>query len=220
MDRSRAALIWRWVFAAVGWAALGLQYGLMISGLTAAETATRTLHFFSFFTILTNLLVAVALTLPVIGARTRLGHRASAEGVRAGVTMYAVVVGLVYHFLLHATWNPQGWSYVANIALHYVMPAAILIDWLAFTPNGRLRWIDAAKWLGFPLFYGGWTLLHGAVSGWYPYWFIDAGELGLGRTLLNFSALLIFFGLIGLIVVAIDRGLALRDRTARSVGPG
>lgn len=216
MDQSRAALAWRAVFAVVGWAALGLQYGLMISGQPVAEVATRTLNFFSFFTILTNLLVAVALTLPVIGAGTRPGRWAASEGLRAGVTMYAVVVGLVYHFLLHATWNPQGWSYVANIALHYVMPTAILIDWLVFTPNGRLRWIDAAKWLAFPLLYGGWTLLHGAVSGWYPYWFIDAGELGLGRTLLNFGGLLAFFGVIGLIVVAIDRTLGRRDRTAAS----
>lgn len=216
MDRSRAALVWRAVFAVVGWAALGLQYGLMISGQPAAEVATRTLNFFSFFTILTNLLVAIALTLPVIGAGTRPGRWAASEGLRAGVTMYAVVVGLVYHFLLHATWNPQGWSYVANISLHYVMPAAILIDWLAFTPNGRLRWIDAAKWLAFPLIYGGWTLLHGAISGWYPYWFIDAGELGLGRTLLNFGALLVFFSVVGLIVVAIDRTLGRRDRTAAS----
>ena len=37
MDRSRAALVWRAVFAVVGWAALGLQYGLMISGQPAAE---------------------------------------------------------------------------------------------------------------------------------------------------------------------------------------
>lgn len=216
MDRSRVAPIWRGVFAAAGWVALGLQYSLMIAGLTAVELATRTLHFFSFFTILTNLLVAIALTLPVIGPGTRMGRWASSEGVRAGVTMYAVVVGLVYHFLLHATWNPQGWSYVANIALHYVMPAAILIDWLAFTPKGRLRWIDAAKWLTFPLIYGGWTLLHGAVSGWYPYWFIDAGELGLGRTLLNLCGLLVFFELVGLIVVAIDRTLGRRDRTPAS----
>lgn len=216
MSRSRAALLWRAVFAVVGWAALGLQYGLMISGQPAAEVATRTLHFFSFFTIQTNLLVAIALTLPVVGAGTRLGRWAASEGVRAAVTMYAVVVGLVYHFLLHATWNPQGLFQLANIGLHYVMPVAILIDWLAFTPNGRLRWIDAGKWLTFPLVYSGWLLLLGAVSGWYPYWFIDVAELGLGRTLLNLCGLLAFFGVVGLIVVAIDRTLGRRDRTAAS----
>jgi hypothetical protein len=216
MDRARIALIWRGLFAVVGWASVGLYYGLTISGLTPAETATRTLHFFSFFTIQTNLLVAVALTLPVIGAGTGPGRWAASEGVRAGVTMYAVVVGLVYHFLLHATWNPQGLYQVANISLHYVMPVAILFDWLVFTPNGRLRWIDAGKWLAFPLIYSVWLLLLGAFSGWYPYWFIDVPELGLGRTLRNLFGLLAFFGIVGLIVVAIDRTLGRRDRTAAS----
>jgi hypothetical protein len=216
MDRLRATLIWRGLFAVVGWASVGLYYVLTISGLTPAETATRTLHFFSFFTIQTNLLVALVLTLPVIVARTRPGRWAASEGVRAGVTMYAVVVGLVYHFLLHATWNPQGLYQVANIGLHYVMPLAVLIDWLVFTPNGRLRWIDAGKWLAFPLIYSVWLLLLGAFSGWYPYWFIDVAELGLGRTLLNLCGLLAFFGVIGLIIVAIDRTLGQRDRTPAS----
>ena len=216
MDRPRAARIWRAVFATVGWAALALQYGLMITGNPGTSPAELTLNFFSFFTILTNVLVALALTLPVIGAGTRLGRRAGAEGVRAGVTMYAVVVGLVYHFLLHATWAPQGWSLVANIALHYVMPAAILLDWLLFTPKGRLRWIDAPKWLVFPLVYGGWTLIHGSLAGWWPYWFLNIDELGLATAALYFLGLLLFFLVVGLGVVAIDRTLGRRDRTPAS----
>lgn len=209
----RAALIWRAVFATVGWAALALQYGLMITGTPEKSVGELTLNFFSFFTILTNVLVAVALTLPVVGAGTRLGRWAGSEGVRAGVTLYAVVVGLVYHFLLHATWDPQGWSLVANILLHYVMPAAILLDWLLFTPKGRLRWIDAPKWLTFPLIYGGWTLVHGYAADWWPYWFIDVPALGLGRAALYFSGLLVFFLVVGLLVVTIDRALGRRDRS-------
>lgn len=216
MGEARAALIWRAIFAVVGWAALTLQYVLMITGGPAAEIATRTLNFFSFFTILTNVLVAVALTLPVIGAGTRLGRWGASEGVRAGVTMYAVVVGLVYHFLLHATWDPQGWALVANLLLHYAMPAAMLLDWLRFTPKGRLRWIDAPKWLAFPLIYGGWTLLHGAVSGWYPYWFIDVDQLGLARVALNFGGLLVFFLIVGCGLVAGDRLFGRRDRRPAS----
>jgi hypothetical protein len=210
----RAALIWRAVFATVGWAALALQYGLMITGNPGMGVGELTLNFFSFFTVLTNVLVAVALTLPVVGAGTRLGRWAGSEGVRAGVTLYAVVVGLVYHFLLHATWNPQGWALVANILLHYVMPAAILLDWLLFTARGRLRWIDALKWLTFPLIYGGWTLVHGYAADWWPYWFIDVPALGLARAALYFSGLLVFFLIVGLLVVTIDRALARRDRSA------
>jgi hypothetical protein len=214
MDGDRAALAWRGIFALVGWAALALQYGLMITGNPGTGVGELTLNFFSFFTILTNVLVAVALTLPVVGARTRPGRWAGSEGVRAGVTMYAVVVGLVYHFLLHATWDPQGWALVANILLHYVMPAAILLDWLLFTPKGRLRWIDAPKWLAFPLLYGGWTLTHGYAAGWWPYWFVDVPTLGPGKAALYFAGLLVFFLVVGLLVVTIDRALGRRDRSA------
>ena len=213
MGGFRAPLIWRSVFALVGWGALGLQYGLMLGGNPDQGAAELTLNFLSFFTILTNVLVAVALSLTVVGAGTRLGRWAGSEGVRAGVTLYAVVVGLVYHFLLHATWNPQGWALIANVLLHYVMPAAMLLDWLLFTAKGRLRWIDAPKWLAFPLIYGGWTLVHGYAADWWPYWFTDVSALGLGTAALYFGGLLVFFFTAGLVVVAIDRTLGRRDRT-------
>lgn len=213
MHRARLAMVWRASFGTVGWVALGLQYGLMLANNSDKGTAELTLNFLSFFTILTNVLVATALTLTVVGFGTRAGRWAGSEGVRAGVTMYAVVVGLVYHFLLHANWNPQGWSFVANILLHYVMPTAMLLDWLLFTPKGRLRWVDPAKWLAFPLIYGCWTLVHGYSAGWWPYWFIDVSKLGLGLAGLYFAGLLAFFLVVGLIVVAIDRTLRPRDRT-------
>ena len=208
-----ASRVYRALFALVGWGALALQFGLMLGNNPGQSPVELTVNFLSFFTILTNVLVAVALILPVVGTGTRLGRWSASEGVRAGVTMYAVVVGLVYHFLLHATWNPQGWSLVANVLLHYVMPVAMLTDWLLFTAKGRLRWIDAAKWLAFPLIYGGWTLVHGYAAAWWPYWFVDVSTLGLGRAALYFAGLLIFFLCVGLIVVAIDRTLGRRDRT-------
>ena len=126
--------------------------------------------------------------------------------------MYIVVVGVVYHFLLAPTWNPQGLALLGNSLLHYVMPAAFVLDWLLFAPKGRLNWKDPAKWLVFPLVYGGWTLIHGALSGWWPYPFVDVGALGLGQVLLNFVGLLIFFLIVGLTVVAIDRTFGRRDR--------
>lgn len=150
MHGPRTALIWRAVFALLGWAILILQYALMLAT-PGQGVFALTLNFFSYFTILTNVLVALAMTLPVVAGGHPLGRWTASEGVRASVTMYAVVVGLVYHVLLHATWNPQGWLFVTNVGLHYLMPTAMLLDWLMFTPKGRLRWTDPAKWLAFPL---------------------------------------------------------------------
>ena len=206
------ARLYRAAFACLGWFALGLQYGLMLAGNPDRSPAALTLNFFSYFTILSNFLVALALTAPAVAPNSRLGRWALSEGVRAAVAMYIVVVGVTYHFLLAATWNPQGWSLLANNLLHYVMPAAFVIDWLAFTPKGRLRWIDPVKWLVPVLAYGAWTLLHGELNGWWPYWFVDVDTLGLGKVMLYFTGLLIFFLIVGLIVVAIDRSFGRRDR--------
>lgn len=204
------------VFACVGWFALILQYGLTISGNPHMGAGELTLNFFSYFTILSNILAALALTAPVVAPNSRLGRWSASEGVRAAVAMYIVVVGVVYHFLLAGIWAPQGWSLLANNLLHYVMPAAFVADWLFFTPKGRLRWIDPVKWLVPVLIYGGWTLLHGKLSGWWPYWFTDVDKLGLGKVMLYFTGLLVFFLIVGLIVVAVDRTFGRRDRRLAS----
>ena len=206
------ARLYRAVFACVGWFALGLQYWLTISGNPQMSAGELTLNFFSYFTILSNILVALALTVPAMAPDSGPGRWLQTEGVRAAVAMYIVVVGVVYHFLLAPTWNPQGWALVGNNLLHYVMPAAFVVDWLVFTPKGRLRWVDPAKWLVPVLIYGGWTLLHGELSGWWPYWFTDVDKLGLGKVMVHFAGLLVFFLIVGLIVVAIDRAFGRRDR--------
>ncbi len=213
---ARRARLWRIVFSAVGWGAIALQYGLAMSAATRSPIGS-TVVFFSYFTILTNVLVALAMTAPALSPASRLARWTTTEGVRAAIAMYAAVVGVIYHLFLHATWDPRGLALVANIGLHYVMPVAMVLDWLVFVPKGRLRWIDPAKWLAFPLIYGAWTLVHGAMIGWYPYWFIDVEVLGWGPALINFAALLGVFAILGLVVVAIDRTLgrdARRDRIA------
>ena len=176
------------------------------------------LNFFSYFTNLSNILVALALTGPALSPDSRLGRWSASEGVRAAVALYIVVVGVVYHFLLHPYWNPTGWSLVVNLVLHYVMPAAFVLDWLWLTPKGRLRWIDPVKWLAFPLIYGGWTLIHGLATHWWPYGFVDVDALGLGRVVAIFGGLLVFFLMVGLGLVGLDRvfGRTGRDSGARA----
>lgn len=201
-DRPR---LWRATFAVVGWAALVLQYIVMVGPAQGWGVVERTVNYFSFFTILTNILVALAFTGPLIDANRRLARWSASEGVRAAVAMYIVVVGVVYHVLLAPHWKPEGLMYGVNLVLHYVMPVAFVLDWLWFTPKGRLRWIDPVKWLAFPLIYGGWTLVHGLATHWWPYGFVDVDALGLERVLAIFAGLLVFFLLVGVGLVGLDR---------------
>ena len=213
MTRAGAARTYRALFAAVAWFGLGLQYGLSITGNPDRSAAELTLNFFSYFTVLVNILAALAFTVPVVAPNSRLGRWTSSEGVRAAIAMYIAVVGLTYHFLLSHVWDPQGWLFVANGVLHYVTPVAFVLDWLLFTPKGRLRWIDAVKWLAGPAVYVVWTLIHGYASDWWPYWFVNVPALGLHKAGFWFAAMLTFFIVVGLIIVAIDRTLGRRDRT-------
>ena len=55
------------------------------------------------------------------------------------------------------------------------------------TRGGRL-W-----WLAWPVGYFAYALLRGQASGFYPYYFIDVGQLGIARVLLYAGGLLIAF---------------------------
>ncbi len=213
MNPARA---YRAVFALVGWAALALQLWLLLTTNPDKTSGELVLNFFSYFTVLVNILAALALTGPALAPDSRLGRWTASEGVRAAVAMYIAVVGVTYHFLLSHVWDPQGLLFIANGLLHYVMPAAFVLDWLLFTPKGRLRWIDPVKWLSFPALYVVWTLIHGFASHWWPYWFVNVPALGWTRTGLAFAGMLGLFLIVGLILVAIDRTLGRRDRTPAS----
>ena len=142
-------VVFRSVFALIGWSTLILQYGLHYVGRGGLSPFEQMLNYFSYFTILTNIAAATLLTLPVVARDRPIGRWASAPGVRTAATMFIMVVGLAYHFLLAATWDPQGLLYPVNMILHYVMPLAMTVDWLVFTPKGRLRWSIRSSGLAF-----------------------------------------------------------------------
>lgn len=213
-----AARGWRILFGLMGVCAIAYQLWASVAGGTRSPLGSAVVYF-SYFTTQTNVLGVLAMLAPAFWPDTRLGRWASSEGVRAAATMYLTVVGLIFHFVLSATWKPTGAAALGNLVVHYIMPVAMLLDWLLFVPKGRLRWIDPAKWLLFPLVYGLWTAVHGALIGWYPYFFIDIGELGWTRALQNYGLLLGFFLIVGLVIVAIDRGLSALGKGDGSLTP-
>lgn len=193
--------------------ALALQYVLMIRA-DPGRWPALTVNFFSYYTILSNGLAAAALLVPAAAPASRLGRWAAQPAVRGAMAVYLTIVGVTYHFLLAQVWDPQGLQFVADKALHYMSPAIALVDWLVFTPRVRLPWRTAALWLIFPLAYAGWTLVHGAAAGWFPYWFADYTTLGMPKALANLVLFQIAFWGVGLAFVALDRALARRDRAA------
>lgn len=114
-------------------------------------------------------------------------------------------MGLVYFFLLRQTWNPQGLDKLTDILLHDVVPVLYVVFWIFFAPKSGLRWRDTLYWAIYPIIYFVWILGRGALSGRYPYPFVDVGHLGYPRVLLNAVVLLSVFLVGGLVVVAVSR---------------
>ena len=201
---------YRLIAALVVWAGLLLQYFLMVRGQSGEVFATRTVNFFSYFTILSNLLAAAALTAPTVAPASALGRFFSKPSVRTAVVLYTSVTAAIYIAILQNIWNPQGLQWLADTALHYVTPGVYLIDWLLFTPKGALRLRSVLLWLIFPLGYGLYSILRGPLSGFYPYPFLDVSDLGLAKVAVNMAAVAGLFLALGLAFVLIDRLLKRR----------
>jgi hypothetical protein len=195
------------VTAALGWFALTLQCYLTVS-LSIANGKTliaRLVTFFRYFTILTNLLVALILTRSAWRPSARRGAFLSRAVVQSGTAVYTALVGIVYALLLHQIWNPQGLQKLADVLLHDLLPILYAAYWLIFVSKKSMHWTRALWWLLYPAGYFAYTLLRGAASGWYPYPFLDANALGYSRVSANAGMLLAAFLLTGLLLVVCSR---------------
>ena len=180
--------------------ATGLTLNL-ISSITADEPrslGTRLVRFFSYFTVECNILVLAIAALVAAGAARGAGFALAQLDALIGIT----VTGIVFAAILAPVQDHIGLS---SVLLHYVSPPLALLLWLALGPWVARPWRIIGAALLWPLAYLVWTVVHGAISDWYPYGFIDAGELGAGRMLRNALLVLLFGVALGLAVVAVDR---------------
>ncbi|MFK4851292.1 Pr6Pr family membrane protein [Microbacterium sp. ZW T6_19] len=143
-------------------------------------------NFFSFFTIESNVLAAVALAIAAIWAWTA-GRGAEREPTWLATLLvcastYMIVTGIVYNLLLRGYALPQGqtvpWS---NEVLHVVIPVFLLADVL-FAPRHRaMPWNRVLVAAVFPIVWVVYTLIRAdfivaPATGdhwWYPYPFLN-----------------------------------------------
>jgi hypothetical protein len=190
--------------AIVAWSAVILQLYLIIVNRTVSVPETL-LRFFTFFTILCNILVAICFTVFAFKPGSEKGNFFSRPGVLSAVAVYIAVVGIVYQLILRPLWEPQGLQMIVDELLHSVMPAYFILFWFLFVPKLTLRWQQILPWLIFPLCYLIIILLRGAVAGYYPYPFVNVTKLGYGKVFLNCGIVLIAFLFFSVLLVGIGK---------------
>ena len=186
------------VFAAVGWFAIVGQYFNAYAGTPNAW------NYLSFFTILSNILVAVTLTSAALAPESSVGRFFARPVVATSTAVYITVTGLVYYFLLASLYDLEGWTKHFDHMLHYVIPPAFVLYWLVFVRKGTLH-VGSIPWMLIaPLAYGIYTLVRGPIVNWYPYPFIDVSKLGYPHTFRNIAEFIVFFAFASSIYVLID----------------
>ncbi|MFT3701873.1 MAG: Pr6Pr family membrane protein [Agriterribacter sp.] len=190
--------------ALLTWGAVLLQLYLALYNRTASipETLAR---FFTFFTILSNTLAAVCFTSLL---RTRGIHEQqffSKSTVFSAVTVYIMVVCLVYQVALRPIWNPQGLQKVVDELLHSVNPVFFVVCWIFFVSKHSLQWKHLFQWLAFPFVYLLIILIRGAITGYYPYPFVNVVNLGYGKVFINCGIVLLVFLVFSAMLIGIGR---------------
>lgn len=200
--------------------AVGIQLPL-----SAADTSgffdspvERGLNLFAFFTIQSNLLVGLSALLTALQPDVDTPVR---RVLRLTALAAITVTGVVYHAVLAGLQDLSGLAWFADQLLHTVVPVLTVLGWVLFGPRGRTGWRVVALSLVFPLAWLLLTLARGGLVGFWPYPFVDVGELGLVQVLLNCVVVAAVFVGVAAAAHGVDGrlGPASRQRDVADVSP-
>ena len=156
----------RLALALITLAAIGQQLVLHIAA------SYNVLNFFSYFTNLSNIFAALVLLLSVFSSTCK-----SRDFLRYISSINMAIVGIVFAVLLRNVDLGALLPWV-NFVLHYLMPVAIVVDWLVDPPKLKLNAKHALWALMLPVAYLIYVLIRGAQTGWYPYPFLNPANTG------------------------------------------
>ena len=188
----------------LGWFAVITQLKLMVDNRVTALPETL-IRFFSFFTILTNIIVATYYSLEFFKVERRWFNSRNKAEILTAVTVYITVVGLVYQILLRHIWNPTGMQRLVDELLHSIIPLLVIIYWIIYENKTVLKWKMIPRWLIYPMVYLVYIILRGHLSGFYPYPFVDVATHGLQQVLINSFFMTLLFLVLSLVLVFVGK---------------
>ncbi len=163
----------------------------------------RFFDWISYFTIWSNIMVAIVLT--VLWRKPELFELNNAQGtrwrtLRLDSILMITITGVVYNLLLA---EPKtGIDFVSNLMIHIVNPLFTLFVFLVTGPRGLLRPSTVFYALIVPIIWATFSITRGMTLNAYPYPFFDVSVNGLVPVLLFVAQIMVFaiiiaFGLLG-----------------------
>jgi uncharacterized membrane protein len=214
VDSRLAARLWHGATFLVALFALVTQLILTIQGVRVLVDTDppalpeRLIRLVSYFTIQSNVLVAVA-AFTLLRDPDRDGQ--IWRVVRVAGLVGITITGIVHWFLLRPLLDLTGWSYLCDKLLHVAVPLLAVVAWLLFGPRPRVTlrdWLLALIW---PAAWLAYTLVRGSVTGFYPYPVLNVQELGAASVLVASLGITGMFVVVSLLLWLGDRRLPVRS---------
>ena len=212
MDNPRIA---RWFF---GLTSALVTFGILLQLEVAINNdnalfdgaAARTVNVLSYFTVQSNILVALTTGLLAV----RLNRTATWFRVlRLSAVIAITITGVVFHLALKGLQELTGKAVTADWILHTASPLLGLVGWLVFGPRGWVNRRIVRLSVAFPVLWLAYTLIRGAIvtdkngRDFYPYPFLDVVDHGYLRVTLNILLVAALFFALALGGLAADKRL-------------
>ena len=207
MGNLKLTKVYLMILSLLGWFSLIAQFYITVDNRSISLVQTI-IRFFSYFTIDTNFLVAICSAILVLIPKSKIGNFFNRQTTLTAITVYIVVVGIIYNFNLRALGTPIGLLILLNELMHLIIPLLFFIFWLVSVPKNLLKWKDFWTWLIYPLLYIIIILLLGSNSNFYPYPFINVNEIGTNQTLINSLIIALLFAGLSLLFITFSKLVA------------
>lgn len=167
-------------------------------------------QYFSFFTVDSTFVEIAVLVVGGVSALRRDADGTRLTALAMSVVPYAIVVTLVYNLLLRGApttqYLGQDWH---NEVVHVAAPIYLALDWFVLrlfdAGRPRLRFRAIGVMFVFPVLWFVFTMIRGAIIGYYPYPFLDVAKSGLGTVVGYTVGLFLLMGLLAVAAIAVTR---------------
>jgi len=191
-----------------------VQFILMVQN-NSLPTSEAIVRFFSYFTILSNSLVAIYFCSHSFRLFRQKNPPSFHLGTLTAITIYILLVGLGYQLLLRHLSHLNGMASFVNELLHSLNPLLVLLFWVLNRKTAKLHFQQAWKWSIFPAFYLIFVLTRGKFTGFFPYPFLNAEKFGWTQIFVNCAGLTLVFFLLAFLLVGLSRKSFSSNKSAK-----
>jgi hypothetical protein len=172
----------------------------------------RVLNTYTYFTILSNIIVMVTSALL---AKNPLRFSPGFAVWRVAGLVAITITGLVYNLVLAQLIGEQtALQFTADTIVHRIVPVMAVVGWLLFGPRLPFRWstigggvLIGLAWLTMTFIRGAFPVANQENDYYYPYPFLDVAVEGWGTVLMNTGGILVLYLLLAVIILSLDRVL-------------